>query len=48
MKEKATGKDKDKKKTRLSLEDLEVEGKDVKGGVASTRPPGGSTYMCPW
>jgi hypothetical protein len=36
-------KDKDKKKVRLALEDLEADGKDVKGGAAKT-----STYMCPW
>jgi hypothetical protein len=48
MKEKAASKDndkdKDKKKVRLSLEDLEAEGKDVKGGARST----GDTIMCPW
>jgi hypothetical protein len=50
MKDNAKGKDESKdpkKKTRLSLEDLEVEGKDVKGGLASL-PDRTSTYMCPW
>jgi len=40
-------KDNKTKKIRLSLEDLEVEGKNVKGGVAAV-PIRTDTYMCPW
>jgi hypothetical protein len=46
--QKPTGKDKGKgkpQKIKIALEDLETEGKDVKGG-RSGRPP--DTIMCAW